>query len=63
VLFNLYNVLKEEAIHLEVWTLREAIGKLEGTGITSSGFEKENNMCYVTKYIMDKYVMTICTRG
>lgn len=53
-----YSVLSR---FFEVWTLKEAYGKLIGTGMTKSGIGDASNFCNVIKYMLDKYVVTICT--
>lgn len=45
----------------EVWTLKEAYGKLMGTGIVEGRVGNVSNHCNVSKYILDGYIVTICT--
>ena len=45
----------------EVWTLKEAYGKLMGNGIVKECVGDESTLCNVTKYIFGGYIVTICT--
>lgn len=45
----------------KVWTLKEAYGKLMGIGITESLVGDVSSMCNVTRYMLDGYIVTICT--
>lgn len=45
----------------EVWTLKEAYGKLKGTGINAKNIEDTSVLCSVKKYMLDGYSVTICT--
>ena len=45
----------------EVWTLKEAYGKVMGTGIVKECVGDASTLCNVTKYIFDGYIVTICT--
>ena len=45
----------------EAWTLKEAYGKLMGTGITKRYVGNISDLCNVSKYMLGEYVMTICT--
>ena len=45
----------------EVWTLKEAYGKLMGTGIMTECVGDASTLCNVTKYTLSGYIVTICT--
>lgn len=44
----------------EVWTLKEAYGKLRGTGIMTECVGDASTLCNVTKYTLSGYIVTIC---
>lgn len=53
-----YSVLSR---FFEIWTLKEAYGKLMGTGITERCVGDVSILCNVTRYMLDGYIVTIGT--